>query len=121
MEISLENRNESYFSLTNKGKQQKLIKNSLIHEDFTINELSRVFKIPASTISARINELKPNAYSVGKKVDNLTNRSVTIWRYNDQLDLFNSSKTTKIAQIKKLCENEKSELSIKILKIINNG
>lgn len=125
MNISIQNRNNAYHTHTDKNSQCDRIKALLIANEkgLTIGELSNMTKLPKSTISGRINDLKPNVIEIGKKKDVYTDKSVTIWKIvnngNELSKVINTPKKM-LKKINALCLQHKCELSEIILKEIWN-
>ncbi len=117
-QLSLQNRNDAYFSLTAKNKQQQRFISALKENGrLSINDLSRLLKLPSSTVSGRINELKPNVMSVGKKVDHITNKSVTMWQYSES-ENHKKRKQSKLKLILSLCDSYPCDLADKIREVL---
>lgn len=117
-QISIQNRNDAYHSLTAKNKQQQRIISALKdHGRLSINDLSRLLKLPSSTVSGRINELKPNVMSFGKKVDHITNKSVTIWEYSES-ENHKRRKQSKLKLVLSLLDRYPCDLADKIRDVL---
>ncbi len=117
-QISIQNRNDAYHSLTAKNKQQQRIISAFKeHGRLSINDLSRLLKLPSSTISGRINELKPNVMSVGKKVDHITNKSVTMWEYSES-ENHKRRKQSKLKLLLSLLDSYPCDLAEKIRDVL---
>lgn len=110
MTTSIANRNTAYHNHPNKVNQCEKVKELLISvpNGLTINEMSRILHLPASTISGRIGDLKPNVVECGSRVDVITGINVTVWKcVGSQGLLFNQEKQTpkkKLKKVKELCE-----------------
>ena len=117
-QISIQNRNDAYHSLTAKNKQQQRIISALKeHGRLSINDLSWLLKLPSSTVSGRINELKPNVMSFGKKVDHITNKSVTIWEYSES-ENHKRRKQSKLKLVLSLLDRYPCDLADKIREVL---
>lgn len=124
--ISEQNRNKAYREHEFKGSQCTTIKAllSAVPTGLTIGDLSRITGLPKSTISGRINDLKPAVVEAGTRYDEVSNTHVTVWKWvGEQPLLFEVGKQTpakKIKQINKLCLEHPCELAHKINQIINS-
>jgi len=86
----------------------------------TIGELSIITKLPKSTISARIGDLKQNLITLQSRLDTATNTRVTVWAWlsyqNTKQKITNMDKLKTITD---LCLKSQSKLSEQILNVIN--
>lgn len=125
--ISEENRNKAYFEHPTKDTQCSRIKMYLmsIPSGLTIADLSNIMGLPKSTISGRINDLKPSVAEAGIRYDEVSKTNVTVWKLvGENQSLFEVTKQTPakiIKKIRELCIKEDSDLSNNILKMIEYG
>lgn len=125
--ISEKNRNKAYFEHPTKNTQCNRIKMYLmaIPSGLTIADLSNIMGLPKSTISGRINDLKPSVAEAGIRYDEVSKTNVTVWKLvGENKSLFEEKKRTPAKMIKKireLCLQEDSDLSKNILQIIEYG
>ena len=123
--IAEQNRNKAYHEHEFKGSQCATIKAllSAVPTGLTSGDLHRITGLPKSTISGRINDLKPAVVEAGTRYDEETECHVTVWKWvGEQPLLFEVSKQTpakKIKQINKLCLENPCELAQKINQIIH--
>lgn len=124
--ISETNRNKAYHEHEFKGSQCSTIKAllSAVPTGLTIGDLSRITWLPKSTVSGRINDLKPAVVEAGARYDEVSNTHVTVWKWvGEQPLLFEFGKQTpakKLKKINELCLKEPCDLAHKINQIINS-
>jgi hypothetical protein len=86
----------------------------------TIGELSIITKLPKSTISARIGDLKQNLITLQSRLDTATNTRVTVWAWlSYQHTKQKITNMDKLKTITDLCLKSQSKLSEQILNVIN--
>ena len=86
----------------------------------TIGELSIITKLPNSTISARIGDLKQNLITLQSRLDTATNIRVTVWAWlSYQHTKQKITNMDKLKTITDLCLKSQSKLSEQILNVIN--
>lgn len=86
----------------------------------TIGELSIITKLPKSTISARIGDLKQNLITLQSRLDMATNTRVTVWAWlSYQHTKQKITNMDKLKTITDLCLKSQSKLSEQILNVIN--
>ncbi|HNF20199.1 MAG TPA: hypothetical protein PKX89_12590 [Chitinophagales bacterium] len=86
----------------------------------TIGELSIITKLPKSTISARIGDLKQNLITLQSRLDTATNIRVTVWAWlSYQHTKQKITNMDKLKTITDLCLKSQSKLSEQILNVIN--
>lgn len=122
--LSEYNRNQAYFNHPTKQSQCAKVKAllSAVSTGLTIGELSRMLELPKSTISGRINDLKPSVVENGSRYDETSNTNVTVWKWmGEQQLLFTDEKKTpakKLKLIQQMCIELPCELSEKIIGVI---
>lgn len=123
--IAEQTRNKAYHEHPTKESQCARVRMYLmaVTSGLTIAELSRLMDLPKSTISGRINDLKPAVIESGTRYDEDTQCNVTVWKWiGEQPLLFDIAKQTpakKLKQINELCLQHPCDLAHKINQIIN--
>lgn len=90
----------------------------------TIGEISEITKLPKSTVSGRIGDLKQDILLLGSKLDTNSKKTVTVWGLKNETNSGNKkciSNLQKLKDIEYLCKRNDSSFAHKILDIISKS
>jgi len=90
----------------------------------TIGEISEITKLPKSTVSGRIGDLKQDIVILGSKLDTNSKKTVTVWGLKNETNSGNKkciSNLQKLKDIEYLCKRNDSSFAHKILDIISKS
>lgn len=90
----------------------------------TIGEISEITKLPKSTVSGRIGDLKQDIVILGSKLDTNSKKTVTVWWLKNETNSGNKkciSNLQKLKDIEYLCKRNDSSFAHKILDIISKS
>lgn len=84
------NRNQSFYQVDTATRQQQVINILAKYGRSTNSEIAKLMNQPINRITGRVNELVKSGKVIidGSKKDTETNRTVTVFKLPDQLELF---------------------------------